>query len=71
MTTIRPTVPLPAPLPYASQAGRGEVPVPPRRDPVNPGRPRLREDEKSLWVTISVMGTIIIMMVAYAALAGV
>ena len=46
-TQIRPDRPLPAPLPYASQAARGEIPMP---APVevqseHPDAPVLREDE--------------------------
>lgn len=40
--------PTPAPLPYASQAGRGDIPPAPPTKPTNPDGPILREDEVTL-----------------------
>ncbi|WP_141564832.1 hypothetical protein [Dietzia alimentaria] len=46
-TQIRPDRPLPAPLPYTSQAARSEIipPKPVEVRPVDPDAPVLREDE--------------------------
>ncbi|MBB1034615.1 hypothetical protein G6031_09465 [Dietzia sp. CQ4] len=58
--------PLPAPLPYASQAGRGEVPAPPPHAPVNPDGPILRPDEFCLYVTLGVLAAFMVVMLAIA-----
>lgn len=65
-TTTRPDRPLPAPLPYASQAGRGEVPAPRPAEPVNPDGPLLREDEFCLYVTLGVLAAFMVVMLAIA-----
>ena len=70
MTAIRPTAPLPAPLPYASQAGRGEVPVPPPALPVNPDGPVLREDDATLVACTAFVVIFIVAMCAIAAAGG-
>lgn len=65
-TTTRPDRPLPAPLPYASQAGRGEVPAPRPAEPVNPGGPLMREDERTLWIVIGCLVGYLLVMLAIA-----
>lgn len=72
MTTTRPDTPLPAPLPYATQAGRDEIPAPkqsPRPAP-NPGGPILSEDETTLWLCTAIVAAFIVLMVAVAASGG-
>lgn len=64
--------PLPAPLPYSSAAGRGEIPAPPSAPPVEDAdfRPRMAEDEFSLWLCFGVTGVLIVMMAIVAAMGG-
>lgn len=64
------TNPRPAPLPYASQAGRGEIPAPRPAEPVNPGGPLLREDELCLYVTLGIIVAFVLLMTLVAKTGG-
>lgn len=70
MTTIRPDRPLPAPLPYGSQAGRGAVPPPPPREPVDPDGPMFREDERTLWIVLGIIAWFVLLMTVVAMTGG-
>lgn len=76
MTTSTPDArPLPAPLPYRSQAYRDEIPRPPQVDPADlpsedPDAPLLAEDEFSFWVCTGIVAAFIILMVIVAATGG-
>lgn len=72
---IRPDRPLPAPLPYSSLAGRGEIPPAPVPDPADresedPDAPLLREDERTFWIVTGFVGLFIALMVLIAAVGG-
>lgn len=67
MTHDTRTLPAPAPLPYSSQAGRGEIPAAPITDPADrhfydPEAPLLRDDEFTFWVTTGFVGFFIVLM---------
>lgn len=65
--------PLPAPLPYATEAGRGEIPArtpAPPAAPDVPDGPPLREDEYSLYVTLGIIVVYVVFMVILAASGG-
>jgi len=72
-TDTRPDRPLPAPLPYATEAGRGEIlaarPAPPAAPDV-PDGPPLREDEFCLYVTLGIVLAFVLLMVAVAWIGG-
>ncbi|MDV6299986.1 hypothetical protein R3P82_12785 [Dietzia maris] len=74
MTThTRDARPLPAPLPYASQAGRGEIPVPPPAAPAvpeDPDAPLFREDDATAIVCTVFVVTFVAVMVIIAMLGG-
>lgn len=64
------TPPLPAPLPYSSQAGRGEIPA---YDPLewvedhyDPDAPLMREDDVSFYIAIGFIATFTILMTLIA-----
>lgn len=64
------TPPLPAPLPYSSQAGRGEIPA---YDPLewvddhyDPDAPLMREDDLSFYIAIGFIVSFIILMTLIA-----
>lgn len=72
-TDTRPDRPLPAPLPYATEAGRGEIPAPrpaPPATPVLPDGPLLREDEYSLYVTLGIIVIYVVIMMIIASRGG-
>ena len=60
----------PAPLPYASQAGRGEIPPTTPAKPTDPDGPILREDEVTLWLCIGIVVLYVVLMTIVAALGG-
>lgn len=67
--------PAPAPLPYSSQAGRGEIPAAPTLTPADrlsgaPGAPRMREDEFSFWLAAGFVGFFIVIMMLVALMGG-
>jgi hypothetical protein len=65
--------PLPAPLPYATEAGRGEIPAPrpaPPAAPEVPDGPLLREDEFCLYVTLGIVVAFILLMAIVAKTGG-
>ena len=64
---------LPAPLPYASQAGRGEISGPPTAlpaTPEDPDAPLFREDDATLIVCTVFVATFVAVMVIIAMLGG-
>lgn len=72
-TDTRPDRPLPAALPYATEAGRGEIPAPrpaPPAAPEVPAGPVLREDEFCLYVTLGIVVAFVLLMVVVAKTGG-
>ncbi|MGN0100723.1 MAG: hypothetical protein ACI39C_07270 [Dietzia sp.] len=62
--------PTPAPLPYASQAGRGDIPPAPPTKPTNPGGPVLREDEVTLLACTLMIVVFVALMVVVSLIGG-
>lgn len=68
--------PLPAPLPYSSQAGRGEIPaaspaaINADRDHYDPHAPLMREDELSLAIAVGFIFFFIALMTVVALTGG-
>lgn len=66
--------PAPAPLPYSSQAGRGEIPA---YDPLDwvedhddPGAPLMREDDLSFWIAVGFIVYFIVIMTIASLMGG-
>lgn len=67
--------PAPAPLPYSSQAGRGEIPAAPPspmvdRDHYDPEAPLMREDDLMFWITVGIIAYFIVIMAIVALMGG-
>lgn len=68
--------PLPAPLPYSSRAGRGEIPAVDQAvqiddlDHYDPTAPLMREDDLSLWLALGFIGFFIAVMTVVALAGG-
>lgn len=67
--------PLPAPLPYSSQAGRGEIPAAPPspmldRDHYDPDAPLMREDDLSFWIAVGFIVYFIVIMTIASLMGG-
>lgn len=68
--------PLPAPLPYSSQAGRGEIPAAPPaaisddRDHYDPHAPLMREDDFTLCLCVGFIFFFIALMTVIALTGG-
>ena len=72
-TDTRPDRPLPAPLPFSTEAGRGEIPAPrpaPSAAPEVPDGAVLREDEFCLYVTLGIVVAFVLLMVVVAWIGG-
>ncbi|MFI8590145.1 hypothetical protein [Dietzia maris] len=72
-TDTRPDRPLPAPLPFSTEAGRGEIPAPrpaPPATPEVPDGPLLREDEFCLYVTLGIVLAFVLLMAVVAKTGG-
>ena len=72
-TDTRPDRPLPAPLPFSTEAGRGEIPASPPAPPAapeDPDAPLIREDDATLIVCTVFVVTFVAVMVIIAMLGG-
>ena len=66
------TPPLPAPLPYSSQAGRGEIPATAPAAPTvdDHDAPLMREDDFTFWLCGGMVGFFIIIMLLVSLMGG-
>lgn len=65
------TPPPPAPLPYSSKAGRGEIPAAPPAPTVDrddPDAPHLRDDDWSFWISVGFVAYFIILTTVIASI---
>ena len=64
--------PAPAPLPYSSQAGRGEIPATAPAAPTvdDPDAPLMREDDFTFWLCGGMVGFFIIIMLLVSLMGG-